>query len=229
MGAFFFTDHMADSCCNPFDLPSHNWSSRRKNLRPVLEWMCNKADISMGSKICDFCRKTLAKQPDLDDHSATCHVALPDDQYLDGCEAVASVNRCLLEIGQTPIAVNAAPKRLEHKMSVLTEAVKELVLDLPEKTSGKADDSEMILQLKEKFRVTTKRSEQVQILTVLPKSWTKKRIQAEFGVSDYMARKSKQLVREKGILSTPDPKPGPCLPTNTVQLVTDFFQMKLAE
>ena len=144
MGAFFFTDHMADSCCNPFDLPSHNWSSRRKNLRPVLEWMCNKADISMGSKICDFCRKTLAKQPDLDDHSATCHVALPDDQYLDGCEAVASVNRCLLEIGQTPIAVNAAPKRLEHKMSVLTEAVKELVLDLPEKTSGKADDSEMI-------------------------------------------------------------------------------------
>ena len=114
-------------------------------------------------------------------------------------------------------------------MSVLTEAVKELVLDLPEKTSGKADNSEMILKLKEKFQVTTKRSEQVQILTVLPKSWTKKRIQAEFGVSDYMARKSKQLVREKGILSTPDPKPGPCLPTNTVQLVTDFFQMKLAE
>ena len=216
-GTFFFTDHMADSCCNPFNLPSHNWSSRRKNLRPVLEWMCNKADISMG---CDYCRKKLAKQPDLDDHSATCHVALPDDQYLDGCEAVASVNRCLLEIGQTPIAVNAAPKRLEHKMSVLTEAVKELVLDLPEKTSGKADDSEMILQLNEKFRVTTK-SEQVQILTVLPKSWTKKRIQAEFGVSDYMARKSKQLVR---ILSTPDPKPGPCLPTNTVQLDTDFYE-----
>ena len=51
----------------------------------------------------------LAKLPDLDDHSATYHVALPDKQYLDGCEAVASVNRCLLEIGETPIAVNAAP------------------------------------------------------------------------------------------------------------------------
>ena len=70
--------------------------------------------------------------------------------------------------------------------------------------TGQNDEGEIILQLKEKFQIT-KRSEQLQILTVLPRSWTRKQIQSEFGVSDYMARKYKQLVLEKGILSSPDP------------------------
>lgn len=114
---------MADSCCNPFNLPRHNWSSRRKNLRSVLEWMCNKADISMGSKICDSGRKKLAKQPDLESFEITesldqsalptfLDVPLPDSQYFDGCEAVASVNRCLLEFGETPLS--AAIKTLSR-------------------------------------------------------------------------------------------------------------------
>ena len=53
--------------------------------------------------------------------------------------------------------------------------------------TGQNDEGEIILQLKEKFQTTTKRSEQLQILTVLPRSWTRKQTQSEFGVSDYMA------------------------------------------
>ena len=58
----------------------------------------------------------------------------------------------------------------------------------------------MIQQLKEKFQETEKRSEQVQVLTVLPKSWSVKKIQQEFGVSEYLVRQSKKLVEERGIL-----------------------------
>ncbi len=43
-------------------------------------------------------------------------------------------------------------------------------------------------------------------------------------MSDYMVRKCKQLVREKGVLSSPDPKPGHSLPSETVQIITDFYQ-----
>ena len=43
-------------------------------------------------------------------------------------------------------------------------------------------------------------------------------------MSDYMARKCKQLVRDKGILSRPDPKPGPSLPSETVQIISNFYQ-----
>ena len=70
-------------------------------------------------------------------------------------------------------------------MDRLAEAMKGLIL---EDTGPKmSDESEIILQLKEKFSVTTNRSEQVQILTVLPKSWSRKKIQEEFHVTDYMA------------------------------------------
>ena len=51
-----------------------------------------------------------------------------------------------------------------------------------------------------------------------------KKIQSEFSVTNYMARKSKQHVKEKGVLSTPDPKPGSSLPSATIDLVVSFYQ-----
>ena len=45
------------------------------------------------------------------------------------------------------------------------------------------DESEMLQQLKEKFDSTSQNSVKVQILTVLPKSWSIQKIQTEFGVS----------------------------------------------
>ena len=86
------------------------------------------------------------------------------------------------------------------------------------------DGTEMVQQLKEKFQSTTKRNEQLQVLTVLPKSWSIKRIQQEFGVSTYMARKSRKLVEEKGILSLPDPVRGPSLLQETVEIVCAFYE-----
>lgn len=68
------------------------------------------------------------------------------------------------------------------------------------------DEGEIIKPLKDKFQSTTERSEKVQILTILPKSWSVRKIQSEFGASNYMARKAKELVKEKGILATPNPK-----------------------
>ena len=50
-----------------------------------------------------------------------------------------------------------------------------------------------------------------------------KKIQEEFHVTDYMARKSKEIVQDKGVLSTPNPKAGHSLSAETVKLVTDFY------
>ena len=86
------------------------------------------------------------------------------------------------------------------------------------------DGTEMFQQLKEKFQLTTNRNEQLQVLTVLPKSWSIKKIQQEFGVSTYMARKSKKLVEEKGILSLPDTVCGHSLLQETVDFVHDFYE-----
>lgn len=84
-----------------------------------------------------------------------------------------------------------------------------------------AAESEILNQLKEKFSQTTKRSERLTVLTLL--SWSVKKIEEEFGVSNYMARSVKRLVREKGILSTPNPKPGKTLDEATTSLVKEFY------
>ena len=58
-------------------------------------------------------------------------------------------------------------------------------------SSDSGDDAEIIKQLKEKFHTTAKRSESHN------SSWSMRRIQAEFGASDYMIRRARELVKQK--------------------------------
>ena len=67
----------------------------------VKEWMCEKADISMGSKICDSWRKKLAKLPDLEtvvacDSPVQCDSPLRDQQYIDAPKMMAAINKLTL-------------------------------------------------------------------------------------------------------------------------------------
>ena len=88
------------------------------------------------------------------------------------------------------------------------------------------NDSEIIEQLKEKFHSSTDRSQKVQILTVLPKTWSIRKVEEEFGVSNYMARKAKDLVKDQGILSSPNPKHGSSsLSQATISLVQAFYEL----
>ena len=164
-----------EPCCNPFGIPKHNYSSRKKSLRPVSKWMLNKANIPAGSKICDSCRKRLAKLPDLDtvvESFAECDAI--DDQYIDTPQAVSAVNKCLQEIVETPLPSTVrSSKRVVQKMDSLAEKMKDLILDQPSGAIQKDDENEMLLQLKEKFESSSNRSEKLLILTVLPKSWKK--------------------------------------------------------
>ena len=82
---------------------------------------------------------------------------------------------------------------------------------------------EMIRQLKEKFHSTTSRSERMRVLTVLPQSWSIRKVANMFGVSWYLVRKAKELVAEKGILSSPNPKGGMTLPAKTEEEVKNFY------
>lgn len=89
---------------------------------------------------------------------------------------------------------------------------------------SKDDEIEIIEQLKEKFHSTSESSVKVQVLT---ESWSIRKIQTEFEASNFMARKAKQLVKEKGILSTPDPKPGHGIAQKTIELVVGFMKVTI--
>lgn len=65
--------------------------------------------------------------------------------------------------------------------------------------------------------------EQLQLLTILPQSWSIKKIQQELQVSIYLARKSKVLANEKGILALPDKKYGLSLSQETIETVHKLY------
>ena len=95
--------YMAQSYCNPSDTPGHTWNSRRKNLRHVTAWMCERAPhITIGMKICDTCRKKLSKEspdvtksvtPELDPPTPPSSQATESDPpFSHGSEAVSSLS-----------------------------------------------------------------------------------------------------------------------------------------
>ena len=95
---------------------------------------------------------------------------------------------------------------------------------LQEGTDDKKNFKEIIGQLKEKFENTTNSTEQVKILTVLPKSWSQRKIVEEFGTTRHKALVAKKLVEEKGVLSDPNPKKGKTTEKETIELVKKFYR-----
>ena len=196
--------------------------------------MCEKLpSLSLKAKVCDDCRKMLAKTPLPRSESEEMIESSQEDSDASSereevyyqHELLQPVNQCLSAIGETPIL----KKKLQHvkyriqKFKKIRAAVSKRML--PEIRSSNGDDeSEIVRQLKEKFKETTMRSEKVQILTVLPKSWSIRKVQDEFGASNYMVRKAKDLVKKKGILSTPNPKVGQILTTETADHVRSFYE-----
>lgn len=228
-----------NACCNPFGKPSH-FVRNKEQLRPVSNWMTEKApSLTHGQKICASCRKqlaqtntpsptpgprvTLVESPDEGLESETDLIEnTPLGEELQPSESVALVNMCLETFGETPITktkLKRSKKRSKQKVDKITTMMQKAVIS--ERPS--CSDCEIVSQLKEKF-LRASRSEKMQILTVLPKSWSIKRIQEEFSTTNFMARQAKELVKAKGVLTMPDLKRGHALAEQTVHLVHSFYQ-----
>lgn len=79
---------------------------------------------------------------------------------------------------------------------------------------------QLINGLKEKFSsLPTNDPLRVSILTIIPDCWTLRDIVEEFNCSIRIAKKSRDLRHESGVLASPDPKTGKCLPGSTVRTV----------
>ena len=129
---------MTQSCCNPFDILGHTWSSRRNNLRSVTAWVCETAPdphITIGMKICDTCRKMLSKESSDATESVTSELDPPtllssqatqsDPLFSHSSEAVSSLNACLVEIGERPFSQSRAQSKIYcgQKVKKITEGL----------------------------------------------------------------------------------------------------------
>jgi hypothetical protein len=145
------------------------------------------------------------------------------------------LNESLVSIGESPIKKKLVNQKSygAKKLSKLTETVKkrmetiagkEISDSLLKEPSRDVDCLEMINQLKEKFKnENTKRSEQIQILTILPKSWSIRKMASEFNTTRHTASIAKKIVEEKGVLSNPNPKGGKIITQETVNVIKAFY------
>lgn len=226
------------ACCNPFKEPNH--TAVRKNLRNILPWMIKVNPLlSEGHKICDKCRKKMVKDSKVSEASTSRispveEIKVQSDSDHQQAEipdyeneaAICSLNESLQSIGETPIKKKRLSERKypKTKFKKVSKVLKEKILQFSDSDSStESPEMEMLTQLKEKFQSTKDRSLKVQILTLLPKSWSVRKVQKEFEATNYMVRKAKKLVKENGILSTPNPKPGKNLSQDTVNSVKDFY------
>lgn len=211
---------------------------------------CHKA--IPGQKICDVCRDKVNKNKHelLQCSSTNSDNEIISDEEINELESSISkqktledINLSFQSIGESPLKVHALPshcktsyakRKIESASSTLkSKVVKVLETDYPsddetqitEETENKATDMDRLIELiKLKLNITNTKREKIQILTLAPTSWSRKKICQEFNVSEYTARKAKELVRDKGILALPEPRQGNVLDENVITLVKMFYE-----
>lgn len=151
-------------------------------------------------------------------------------------ELINSLNRDILPaLKLTPIKTQkiSSEKYTIQKLLDLTSSLKRMfgsqkdsltLNELEHQTSKAEQFDEFINKLKVKFAESNTKDEKYQILTLLPKEWSARKIEKEFGCSFHMAKSSKKLQEEKGVLSRPNPKlPSNVLASGTKEMVEEFY------
>jgi len=131
-----------------------------------------------------------------------------------------SVSKGLSIIGESP-AIRSKLQGTHYPKEKLTK-IKSAFVKSMHMSEDIDDKSEIIKQLKVKFHETQQKSVKIQILTLLPMSWSIKKVEYEFKASNYMVRKAKALVKSGGILSTPNPNHGHGLSNETIAMVQNY-------
>ena len=91
-------------------------------------------------------------------------------------------------------------------------------------TTGQESLQTMIEKMKEKIHcsISTK-AEKMQILTLAPNNWPRKKVSEVFAVSERLVRQARQLESISGVLSKPQPRKGKMLSEGIIQKVKEFY------
>ena len=94
---------------------------------------------------------------------------------------------------------------------------------LSKEVKGKANDMDILIRkIKEKMLISN-RNQKIQLLTLVPISWSHKDIEKEFNVTNYMVQISRKLLQKNGILSSPEKKKGKKTPQESVDKIIEFY------
>ena len=87
----------------------------------------------------------------------------------------------------------------------------------------KARDLDKLVELMKKKLKISNRSKTLQVLTLVPDSWSVRKAATEFNVSKQTIQKARVLKHQKGILEMPDAVGGNRIQETIRELVQDFY------
>lgn len=138
---------------------------------------------------------------------------------------MSAVNVLLHEFNESPLNSidSSIPGRTEDKLDVLVNKLKFLLIENFAPDTIKNDLEEIINLIRTKFKTLDNYADKIQILTILPPSWTLSKIANEIGCTKYMAQEAQNLQTQHGILARPKNKKYQRLTEETKKLVISFY------
>lgn len=180
----------------------------------------------------DIGLQNLISSPGYSLHLPTPHTSEASSSagYFNKAEFINEFNKILPLIGVDPINLDNMKKSIsycQHTINDIMTNLRRKLFEMPEidaNVQEASTEEEMVNQLKSKFAESTAKDEKVKIFSVLPKSWTARKIANTFDTTIHMAILAKKLVVENGIMCSPNQR----VVTNvidqeTVTLVKDFL------
>ena len=227
-------------CCDP--LKRHK-RPVKSNLRIV---SCEQAkqiryNVKPGQKICTSCRLLVLASAGSDAgiKPETPNLSTTDESETD-VALTDALDASIQVAGCSPFKINRVSAR--DKVPYLRRKVKETSENLVQKAAKLAkvdadiitperlqqpcdrcrDYDKLISELKQKF-ILANRMQKLQILTLVPDSWTIETTVEEFKTSKHMVKRARKLKCENGVLAEPTPKCGKPLSEVVKQQVVNFY------
>ncbi len=224
----------------------NNFVIEKANLQGITmnkeQIICNSCYLTIGkNKPSDDSNEPFGSQNiNLDQEYSTASSSSSDKEYSTASSSlneeqfinldISSFNDTLKSIDSSPLVHKKmrSENYKQQKFKEVTTKISEEIFRLPcssehAATDISGDSIEIIQQLREKYYISTTTNEKYMILTSVPKSWSVRKIQDEFGVSYYMANRAKQIQKEKGIMSTPNIKLGSTILNQETALLAQKF------
>lgn len=203
-------NHLFGNCCSdPFLIHK---KGIRKSLREITIEKYNEAKVKNitiipGKSLCTNCWTRIS--------DLSCASDSSDLDYEPKSQTIENVNIACQLLGESPLKV--AKLSSDKRMTTITRKVEKVSKSLGKKLSTsfdvpyveedlfgkvvKLDEySILINKLKEKMKQATSIKDKIKILSLLPSSWSKEKVMAEFGVSEYVVKSTRKLVKKYGIL-----------------------------
>ena len=240
-------------CCNILDRHVYSGTTARKvngqhsiSLEMAINLQNQNLNVIPGWKLCRNCYSEILSSIKTDSSDCLTEDSEGDIEYANITsteEKRAVVNERLGAFGISPVKTHgkskksqaaSAMKKIQQSVEIQLEDVAE-ILQSPELRSpdissskdlqDKASDFDSLLEMmKDKLSSNIKTREQIQLMTIAPCSWSRKKISEYFNVSEYVVREARSLVEQHGILAIPDKKQGHSLPDEVVQSVRLFYE-----